>query len=209
MVVWRLGVVVVKAQMCDNTALGLGLAPLCERCVGCSVVCVFVCGCLPPCTCWCMCWLALSLMWCVLVALVSTCHFCVLCVGCPCWYLTFLYYIFSKKNTFVLFCFKSHPIPQLLSPSSLLSSITFVINKLCFLGFVLCLFVGCSNRNSSMVSNFFSKFLRFLPSSSPILNHENVLDIVGNVAALAGEGNLIRVCCAFALVLPRHTLTEF
>ena len=186
--------------MCDNTAFGLGLALLCERCVGCSVVCVFVCVCLPPCTCWCMCWLALSLLRVV-------CRLPLLVLDL--FVLFFSLFFLIKKNTFVLFCFKSHPIPQLLSPSSLLSSITFVINKLCFLGFVLCLFVGCSNRNSSMVSNFFSKFLRFLPSSSPILNHENVLDIVGNVAALAGEGNCIRVCCAFALVLPRHTLTEF
>jgi hypothetical protein len=33
---------VVKAQMCDNTALGLGLVPLCERCVGGCVGCMSV-----------------------------------------------------------------------------------------------------------------------------------------------------------------------
>jgi hypothetical protein len=41
------------------------------------------------------------------------------------------------------------------------------------------------------------------------LNHENVLDIVGNVAAPAGEGNFIRVCCTFMLVLLRQTVSEF
>ena len=62
--------VVVKAQMCDNTAFGLGLALLCERCVGCSVVCVclFVCAFLRVLAGVCAGW---------------PCPCCVLCVGCP------------------------------------------------------------------------------------------------------------------------------
>jgi hypothetical protein len=71
---------------------------------------------------------------------------------------------------------------------------------------------GCFNRNSFMffpvcILNFFTFSHHVL---LPILNHENVLDIVGTtagtVAGPAGEGNFIRVCCAFTLVLPRHTL---